>query len=170
MTRARNAIQPGSAAPDFQLAAVNGEEVTLWSCLVEGPVLVEFIRGTWCPNARRRLQELADARKRFRELWTRIVVVVCEDPFTVKRYFGRRPCPLTVLMDVDRRAARAYGVHRRFGLDGINVARPSSFLVDRAGFVRFAFVAPLQTETCPVETLCAEITRFEGERRLPGTS
>lgn len=165
MSPSPSPIRPGCTAPDFELAASNGETVSLRDCIVEGPVLVEFIRGTWCPNARRRLDELAAARMRFRDLWARIVVVVCEDPFTVHRYFVKRPGPLTVLIDETRCVARAYGVHRRFALDHWNFARPSSFLIDRAGYVRHAHVARFQTDACPIETLLEEIVGFESEAR-----
>ena len=160
-------LQNGQAAPDFYLQAVNGEMIHLWNCLVEGPALVEFIRGTWCPNARQRLRELAAARDQFRALWTRVLVLVCEDPFTVQRYFERQPSPLTVLMDTERSAAKDYGVHVRLGLEGWNVARPASFLIDRAGFLRHIFVSRLQTESCSLETIVAEIDKFEAERQTP---
>jgi peroxiredoxin len=166
MPRPNKKLKVGSPAPAVRLRAINGAEVCLWDCLMEGPVLIEFIRGTWCPNARKRLVELAEERGRFRSLWTRILVIVCEDPFTVERYFEGPPSPLTVLMDTDRRTARDYGVHVRFGLDGWNIARPSSFLLDRAGYVRFLFVASIQTETCPVETLLEEINKFERREEL----
>lgn len=160
-----NKLDSGQATPDFYLEAINGERLHLWDCLVQGPVLIEFLRGTWCPNARKRLQELAEAREQFRQLWTRILVVVCEDPFTVQRYFERVPTPLTVLMDVERQTARDYGVHVRFGLNGWNVARPSSFLIDRAGYLRHIFVSRRQTETCPLSVLQNEIEKFEAETR-----
>lgn len=168
VARSSRKLQTGHAVPDFYLPAINGEMVHLWDCLVEGPVLIEFMRGTWCPNARKRLRELAEARERFRALWTRILVLVCEDPFTVQRFFERQPSPLTVLMDTDRTAARDYGVHVRLGLEGWNIARPSSFLVDRAGYLRHIFVSRLQTETCPLDTIDEAIRGFESERENPG--
>jgi peroxiredoxin len=164
MPRRNRFLATGAAAPDFRLRAANDEQVDLWSCLIHGPVCIEFVRGTWCPNARRRLVELAGARGEFRALHARILVVVCEDPFTVKRYLARRPSPLTVLIDQARDVARAYGVHVRFGLDGFNVARPASFVVDRAGFVRLEFVAAMQTETCALERLLATLRDLEEER------
>ena len=95
-------------------------------------------------------------------------MLVCEDPFTVQRFFERQPSPLTVLMDTDRTAARDYGVHVRLGLEGWNIARPSSFLVDRAGYLRHIFVSRLQTETCPLDTIDEAIRGFESERENPG--
>ncbi|MBI4584924.1 MAG: redoxin domain-containing protein [Planctomycetes bacterium] len=161
-------LRVGSPAPDFELLALNREPVGLWNCLLEGPLVLEFIRGTWCPSARKRLVELAEARMRFRERWARLLVVVCEDPFTVERYFARHPSPLTVLLDPERRVAKAYGVHQRFGLPRGNIARPASFVIDRAGFIRFSFIARLQIEAASVDTLLAELKKIEAEGPSPG--
>jgi peroxiredoxin len=136
-------LKPGDTAPGFELRTAHGVEVTLAACLLEGPVLVEFIRGTWDPDARRRLGDLAAALDRFRERQARIVVIACERDWSVARYLAEHPSPLTLLVDGERRAARAYGVLKRFSFPFWNLARPASFLVDRCGFVRFAYVAPL---------------------------
>ncbi len=146
-------LKVGDPAPDIFLPAANGLEVSLRACVVEGPVLVEFIRGTWCPNGRGRLKALADARGSFRDEGARILVVVCEKPANVLRYLAASPSPLTVLLDERRYVARAFGVHHRFGLGAWNIARPASFLIDRAGFVRRVFVARLPIEADPVASL-----------------
>jgi peroxiredoxin len=42
-------LNVGSRAPEFSLAAANweGKNVTLSAMLGRGPVIVEFLRGTW---------------------------------------------------------------------------------------------------------------------------
>lgn len=157
-------LKEGDPAPDIFLRAANGQEVSLRACILEGPVLVEFIRGTWCPDSRRRLAELAGARGAFRDERTRVLVVVCEDPATVQRYLAAHPTPLTVLLDADRRVARSFGVYQRFGLGAWNIARPASFLIDRAGFIRLVFVAKLPIEAAPLQEILAAIRRFDEER------
>ncbi|MGH9362360.1 MAG: redoxin domain-containing protein, partial [Thermoanaerobaculia bacterium] len=77
MPLAATKLKPGDPAPDIFLAAANGNEVSLRACVLEGPVLVEFIRGTWCPNGRKRLEELGRARGAFRDAGARVLVVVC---------------------------------------------------------------------------------------------
>ncbi len=146
-------LKVGDPAPDIFLPAANGLEVSLRACVMEGPVLVEFIRGTWCPNGRGRLKALADSRAAFRDEGARILVVVCEKPDNVLRYLAASPSPLTILLDERRLVARAFGVHHRFGLGAWNIARPASFLIDHAGFVRRVFVAKLPIEAEPVASV-----------------
>jgi hypothetical protein len=41
-------LEIGSKAPDFSLSAANREGMfTLGSSLAQGPVILEFLRGTW---------------------------------------------------------------------------------------------------------------------------
>jgi peroxiredoxin len=41
-------LEIGSGAPDFSLAAANREGTfTLGGLLAEGPLILEFLRGTW---------------------------------------------------------------------------------------------------------------------------
>jgi peroxiredoxin len=144
-------LRAGDSAPDFFLTTTTGVEVGLTACLLEGPVLLDFIRGTWDPDSRKRLKLLSAQRERLREAKARAFIITCERPGPAARYLEGEPCSLPVLVDHDRRVARAYGVLQRWSLPIWNIARPSSFVVDRCGFVRFAYVAPLQIHSADLE-------------------
>jgi peroxiredoxin len=48
MANRTETLEVGSRAPDFSLSAANREDnVSLASLLGRGPVIVEFLRGTW---------------------------------------------------------------------------------------------------------------------------
>ena len=136
-------LRIGDSAPDFFLTTTTGVEVGLAACLLEGPVLLDFIRGTWDPDSRKRLKLLSGERDRFREARARAFIITCEHPGTAARYLEEEPSTVPVLVDYERRVTRSYGVLQRWSLPVWNIARPSSFVVDRCGFVRFVYVAPL---------------------------
>lgn len=144
---------PGFTAPTFALQTPQGEEVSLEARLLVGPVLLEFIRGTWDPDARSRLVALAGLQRHLLERRTGILVIACEAPRTMAGYLADRPSPLTLLSDPERRVARSYGVLKRFSLPVWNVARPASFLIDRCGFVRYAYRARLSIHAAPTEEI-----------------
>ncbi|MBZ5569246.1 MAG: hypothetical protein LAN64_15520 [Acidobacteriia bacterium] len=48
MTHHSSTLNVGNRAPEFTLASANGMgEVSLGKLLLSGPVVVEFLRGTW---------------------------------------------------------------------------------------------------------------------------
>jgi peroxiredoxin len=153
-------VQIGSSAPLFFLKTPNGVEVSLSALLLEGAVVVEFIRGTWDPNSRLRLKDLAAVSEAFRELKARLTIIVCERPAHVARYLEEHPTPLTVLVDDDRVVARSYGILQRFSLPRWNIARPSTFVVDPCGFVRYVYVAPLQIHAARLEEVLDALRRL----------
>ena len=150
-------LEVGDTAPGFALETAYGVETTLASLLMEGPLLVEFVRGTWDPGTRKRLAELAACHERLRHHGAKLVVVVCERQVTVDAYLASHPVPYPVLIDGDRNVTRAYGVWQRFSLPVWNIARPSSFLMDRCGYVQFAFVAPLQIHAASLKEIFAAL-------------
>lgn len=165
MPRASDRFVPGSPAPHFSLPDLQNRQVGLAECLVTQAVWIEFIRGTWCPTARKRLTELQSALDTCTDLELLPLLIVSEDAGNVQRYFERNPSPLTILLDPRRKLARAYGVYSRLSLDGWNVARASSFIVDRAGFLRHIFISGDQTETCPLEEVLEVARRLQEEFR-----
>ncbi len=163
-TRSRP-LELGSTAPGFALETAFGVETTLASLLMEGPLLVEFVRGTWDPGTRQRLKDLTAHHREFRDLGCGVVVVVCERQETVDAYLAAQPVPFPVLVDGDRNVTRAYGVWQRFSLPKGNIARPSSFLLDRCGYVQYAYVARLQIHAASLEEILRGLETLAAEHR-----
>jgi peroxiredoxin len=46
---AGRALKPGDRAPEFSLPDVNGKPVSSADLLANGPLIVTFLRGRWCP-------------------------------------------------------------------------------------------------------------------------
>jgi methyl-accepting chemotaxis protein len=64
----------------------------------------------------------------------------------VRRYIEETGLPFNILIDESREVLKAYGVWHRVGLDAWNIARPSVFLIDRSGSIRYSFIADRQDE------------------------
>jgi len=64
-----SAIKVGEIAPDFTLPAATGEAVTLHGKLNEGPVVLSFYRGGWCPFCNLELQALQAVLPRKSRCW-----------------------------------------------------------------------------------------------------
>ena len=89
-----------------------------------------------------------------------MVLVVSQRSDKVKRYVEETGLPLNILVDESRDVLKAYGVWHRVGLDALNIARPSLFLIDRDRSIRYSFVAERQHEFPTHDEILAAIDRL----------
>lgn len=68
---------------------------------------------------------------------------------------GPGALPFPVLLDMDLKGVAAFGIQG-------DLAKPSTYVIDRAGTVRYAFVGDQPHERPDVETILAELRRLEG--------
>ena len=88
------------------------------------------------------------------------MLVVAQRSDKVKRYVEETGLPLNILVDESRDVLKAYGVWHRVGLDALNIARPSLFLIDRDRSIRYSFVAERQHEFPTHDEILAAIDRL----------
>jgi peroxiredoxin len=148
-----------TTAPAFSLPTQKGTIKSLQDYLANGPVLVAFHRGTWCPNCRRKFSELAQNSRAYTDRGVQVVTVVAQSSDVVKRYVEDTGLPFNILIDESRDVLKAYGVWHRLGLDAWNIARPALFLIDRSGAIRFSFVSDRQDEFPTHDEIMKEIDR-----------
>ena len=94
-----------------------------------------------------------------------VVTVVAQSSTAVRRYVEDKGLPFNILIDESREVAKAYGVWQRIGIDAWNIARPSLFLIEPSGTIRYSFVAGRQDEFPAHEEILKEIAR-EGDSRV----
>ena len=135
-----------TTAPPFSLPTQKGDVRSLAAYLEKGPVVLAFHRGTWCPNCRTRFAELAMNAGAYTARGWQVVAVVAQTSTAVRRYVEDKGLPFNILIDESREALKAYGVWHRIGLDAWNIARPSLFLVEPSGAIRYSFIATRQDE------------------------
>jgi len=146
-----------ATAPAFSLRTQKGDVRSLDDYLKKGPVLLAFHRGTWCPNCRTKFAELAMNAAAYTARGWQIVAVVAQSSTAVRRYIEDKGLPFNILIDESREVLKAYGVWHRIGLDAWNIARPSLFLVEPSGAIRYSFIASRQDEFPGHEEIMKEI-------------
>jgi peroxiredoxin len=100
----------GEPMPDFILPDQNGHLVTLEVLCREGPVVLCFNRGHWCPYCQLALRTLAAADDDVRRLGGQIVSIVPERAQFSKKLSAANSLPFTVLSDVDLSYALSLGL------------------------------------------------------------
>lgn len=100
--------------------------------------------------------------KEYQALGASVMAVVAQRSEKVKRYIEDTGLPFDILIDETRDTAKAYGVWQRIGFDAWNIARPSVFIIDRRGAIRYVFVADFQTEFPEQSVIIDELKALVG--------
>ena len=146
-------LEVGERAPDSRLPNAADQDVSLEERLSQGPVVLTFYRGAWCPVCNLQLLALQRALPDLRSLGASVIAVAPDDS---------EPTPdnarvdFDLLTDADQSVIRAYRLHYRvpdevrwiytgvfdtdvssFNADGSwNLPVPATFILDSAGIVR----------------------------------
>lgn len=152
----------GAKAPDFRLRdAVRGGDYALGDLLARGPLLLKFLRGTWCPNCRADLERTCERQGDIQRAGLQAAFVVCQNPFNAVSHFARLPDAkrpaLPVLVDADRSTARAYGVYVPFKWDSFRIARPAAFGIGLDRRIIYAHAGSSQWDRAPLEAALAAL-------------
>jgi peroxiredoxin len=147
-------------APSFMLKDARGKTWTLGEAVSEGPVLVVFYLGSTCMACVTHLVELDVATPRFREAGARVLAISGDSPeFSMERMrqFGGFQIPL--LSDVDHEVSSAYEVWKAIpgGEKDDGAAKHGTFLIDRDGLVRWAYVG--DRPFADIEALLTELAK-----------
>jgi len=148
-------LKLGETAPDFTLPDPTGRKVSLASLLKQGPVVLVFYRGAWCPYCNMHLHVLNESLPEFSRYNAQLVAITPQQPDKSAKQFKKDDYPFLVLSDQDSSVMQAYrlyyemdpelvNVYNKLGLNvedfngpGRNVLPvPGTFVLDQKGVVR----------------------------------
>ncbi len=132
--KAQTAARLGHLAPDFALSDLNGQTVRL-SGFRGKPLLLNFW-AAWCPPCRKEMPDLQNFHERYGEKVVLLGVNWGEDANTVKEFLARYGVKYLNLLD---ERGTAFVLYRLTGI-------PTSFFIDREGFIRGIWLGPLKVE------------------------
>ena len=107
---AQSARGTGDAAPAFALPNARGKAVALGDLLADGPVVLSFYRGGWCPYCSLELRALQQALPEIEDLGARLVAVSPEVPDQSLTTAEKAELTFEVLSDVGNAVARDFGL------------------------------------------------------------
>jgi len=150
----------GDTAPDFELPDARGGSVTLAGLREDGPVVLIFYRGAWCPYCNLQLRAFQAALADIHSAGATLVAISPQTPDNSLTLAEQAELAFPVLSDAGNAVARSYGIVFGFGADdrelhssiGIDLAAsngddswelpaPAVFVVDADGTIRYASVA-----------------------------
>jgi peroxiredoxin len=67
------------------------------------------------------------------------------------KFLEKHPIASVFLLDEDRTATKAYGLHHALATDALNIAHPATLVIDRSGIVRYIYRGDNQLDRAPLD-------------------
>jgi len=150
---------PGDKFPDFMLPSTDGHMLALDDLLADGPLVITFYRGKWCPFCLLLLDALAEIQPEIHKLGARLVAITPDTGGRALEVRQRHKADYNILCDVDSGVGLACGVmfhtpalyDSRLAAAGVDLTayhgNPShfvpiaaTFVVNRDGFITWRFI------------------------------
>ncbi|MDB9527228.1 peroxiredoxin-like family protein [Oscillatoria sp. CS-180] len=152
-------LKTGDTIPTVTLPNALGETVAVQTLLQDGPVVIAFYRGGWCPYCNMELRALQQALPKIEAQGARLVAISPETPDHSLSTKEKNDLTFEVLSDVGNLVAQDFGlvfaipeylrpVYKSFGIDvaahngdeKFELPVPATYVVDTSGKIAHAFV------------------------------
>lgn len=147
-------LRVGASAPAFILPDAHGTPVALSELLAQGPVVLSFYRGDWCPICNVQLRALQRHLPAIADLGASLVAISPQAPDRSLTFAEKLDLGFDVLSDLDQEVAGAYRVRFPLGESlreiyerllplpeqnadrSWNLPVPATFIIETSGIVR----------------------------------
>lgn len=155
ITQAKNV---GDIAPDFTLTNATGDSIKLQELLKEGPIVLTWYRGGWCPYCNLTLKQLQNELPNFKANGANLVALTPELPDKSLSTTEKNELDFHVLSDIDNKIAKEYGIvfkltdevadiyNKSFGVDTYNgndkneLPLAATYIINKEGKIIYAFL------------------------------
>jgi len=108
--QAERARKVGDKAPAFTLKDPDGNDISSTALLAEGPLVVSFYRGVWCPYCNMELQTLQAALPEFEKLGASLVAISPQTAPNSRKSIRQNNLTFPILSDVKGKVGEAFGL------------------------------------------------------------
>lgn len=153
------ALKSGDPAKDFSLPNANGQSVSLSALLRDGPAVISFYRGGWCPYCNLTLRALQEALPSIEEAGAQLIAISPQLPDASLTTAEKNELGFAILSDSDNKVAKSYGIafslpksiseiYKSFGIDlqksngtgEDELPLAATFIVGTDARIRYAYV------------------------------
>lgn len=181
--QAERALSAGDAAPDFELEDADGASVSSRTLLAEGPLVLTFYRGVWCPYCNYDLQALEDARTLIEDRGARLVAISPQTPANSRKSQRDNKLGFPILSDAGAHVADRFGlrfelpadlieVYKQFGNDLLMInanpqwvlPMPARYVIGANSVIAYAEVNPDYTRRPDPSELLPVLDQLRNDR------
>ncbi|AZN32397.1 peroxiredoxin-like family protein [Pseudoalteromonas sp. Xi13] len=154
-----NALQVGAKVSNFSLNNHSAEQVELADLLNNGPVIISFYRGNWCPYCNLELKALNDHLPEFKTHNAQLVAISPQLPDETLSSAQKNALEFDVLSDINNKVAEQFGLlftlderivalYSQFGIDfekyygnkSYKLPLPATYVINQKGIITYAFL------------------------------
>lgn len=144
-------LKVGDQAPEFEALLMDGRTIPLSQILERGPLMLNFIRGTWCMFCRSHMGSVHRWLKEVRKNVT-VLVVTNESLERVREWKAKEQMSYLMASDPEQAIIKKFGLE----LTDEEFARPAVFLIDKDHQIRMAHYARRSNVVQKTEKLLEE--------------
>lgn len=156
---ADKALHNGDKIPQITLPNVNNKEVEVNKYLIEGPIVISFYRGSWCPYCNLELKALQDNLSEIEMAGGKLVAITPELPDNSISSVEKHNLKFEVLSDVGNKIAKEFGlvfnlaeelcpIYKQFDFDipkyngdeTWSLPIPATYVINKDGVITDCFV------------------------------
>lgn len=174
------ALNVGASIPSFTLSDAHGRQVKSADLLEDGPMVLVFYRGAWCPFCNLYLRSIQEYLPQIKEQGATLVAVSGETPDNTLSVEEKNELTFTVLSDPNFDVAREFGIvyeMPRVTNDAIlklgfdltkyySTKKPelplsATYVIDRKGKITYAFLDPDYKKRAEPADILAALSRMK---------
>ncbi|MEO7531231.1 MAG: peroxiredoxin-like family protein, partial [Sediminibacterium sp.] len=146
-------------APDFTAKDQNGKNITLKKELKNGPVVLVFYRGQWCPFCNKALSQLQDSLSQIKAKGASVLTITPEVQDNITKTITKTKASYSILHDEGLQIMRSYDVafkvddktieaYKKYGIDfsaangeanGANLPVPAVYVINKKGRIVYKY-------------------------------
>jgi peroxiredoxin len=173
---AERALGVGDQFPDAELIDAHGRNVSLGELLKNGPTIINFYRGEWCPYCNLEINAFQRALPDIRAKDAQMVAISPQTPDKSLTVEEKHDLEFPVLSDIGNQLARDLGLvfdlsealklaYTNFGFplpdyngdESWTLPIPATYVVDQNGLITYAFVDADYSQRAEPEEVLASI-------------
>jgi peroxiredoxin len=158
---AEGALKAGDLCPEFALANAEGAILTSNDLLANGPMVLSFYRGKWCPYCMTEIEALQEVAGEIAAAGASLVAVTAEDCGGALKVKRQKNLKFEILCDFENGLGLAFGLVFRvpqtireeyqkidinfpliYGNESWFLPIPATYVIGQNGTIRHAYVNP----------------------------
>lgn len=180
LSGAVSGLKVGDSAPNFTLADPLGKSVNLYEELAQGPVVLIFYRGAWCPYCNIQLRGCQQLLPEIEKYGGRLIAVSPQSPDNSLSQTEKEQLTFPVLSDTEGRVAESFDLlfelpdylietytnTLKLDLSKYNLSDrwilpvPATYVIDKTGIIRHSYVNPHFMERMEPEDIVEELKKL----------